>query len=514
MKELEEITERIRKQWDKVRFLEKELKQENKVNVFFGDNEVGLEFYENELALRLKDAQKNSIDSPLRYVMYINKEKNEAYKVKPVTRWRQNQNVEPQEGDFDSISLLDFSFKKILSIAISEMLGPETEKRYGELEGVCQKAIEHWNKTNILEKELKRQNTIEILANGKKVQVSLREAELTLRDVKTGDRSIAQQQQCARIINFDSTDTFQVDRAYQSLYQKVFKDNDLSGAIDFAIETIVEPQCQKRELSEEFDSVAFPLDFNSLFTRTRNWRQRPPSSSVDPYRLYSSGENPIFCFLPASGKEGILFELEEKYSEDIKLTDVTASDVYRFWIPETLEKVYGLEYKKLQEFTHCCKTKKAIWIKYDKKEPNWWEKKNGPRAAVLHELNGFSEKLKGELQWLLGKWEFISASKSVPKDLIFEGIIAVPGGNAEKLNYAAVFVHKEKREKTFIKPIISKESVMIDGSKRRVALSERANLKEVIDVNVESRMILNLEKSRKACSTLVYSKKVLDLLGD
>jgi hypothetical protein len=527
--EAETMAEGIQTRWEKVNYLEEELKKENKLYSLVGKLKLELDFESNFL---LVQRERNESDykaylssNKWSNVKHLNREENGSYKVSPVSAWPGNDN-ETRIKDYSNVSYTDPKLKNVLSMAIMEMFPAGERIDEKELEKATKKIEKHWIKTNVLEGELKRQREVTLIANKKRVVISFSGNELEIINMDDHVYSDDIKRSSKLVRSFDKI-SFLVQRSYQDNYLKRFNNGDLSGAIRYAMENIVVPECSIRSLSEDFDLAAWfkptrSYEENLLFEKPKEWKNK--GSYVANF-----GENPIFCFMPAKRNEGILFELKEEYSQEDnekrgQVIGISAGDVYRFLVPQTLNKIYNLEYKTLKQTTHCCSTQKALLIQCELDKKLSWQKPYIYKAALLHKLNGFNETLKGDMGWLIGKWEFISPSKMPPKKAVFEGIIAVPGGKAEKMNFAAVFVGQDgnKVKQTFIKPISSRGAVVerdnypYEGLEfsAGIGLSERAKMEKIVSKVVQTRMNENLDKTRKACSQLVYSKRVLDVLGD
>jgi hypothetical protein len=510
----EKIARQVKVQWEKTNFLEKELKKINQINFFVGRRKIIMELQENHVAFTKATAGKDySSRSHFPHLVAIKREMGHyaIYSTDLLEKTSENYEVS--------------DFGRALAMAIKQMLPSDQNTLEGkELQIVAAKALTQWNKTNILEAKLKECSRLRFIVNKEKVLCRIEEDKLKLLTSGRSDTKIE------RVWGGDS---FLVRQDNRDNYRKYFKKN-LSEAILFAVETVVAPRCSKRELNSSFDSVAWnkprPHDDAPLFTHPQKWQDN--TNKVFLYE-YNYGEKSVFCFLPAKRNEGILFELDETYDYDYEsnassgfssavLKDVNVKEVYRFLIPQALDKIYNLEYKTLKQPTPCCRSRKAVVVQCERDKPTYWGDTSVYDASFLHEMKGFDRRLKEEMKWLLDKWNFIDSNKLIAKDLTLEGIIAVPGGKAEKMNFAAVFVqeNKELERETFIKPISSKGAIAeASGNKRSidskgVSLLERAVVEKSVSKIVQERMKINLEKVRQACSSLVYSEKVMNLLGE
>src|ERR1035437_9016397 len=533
IEQAKQIAKKVKVQWDKTNFLEKEIKKESKVSLFVGRRKAIMEFSGDKAILR-----KATVDQ--KYSMYVSGKDSV-----PITRTSKNHFMVPFSNllyknytNTDSIvariPLVDKGLENVIGKALGQLFPTETGlPDVKKLAKFTDKAIKQWSKTNLLEIALEKHSSLEFLANERTITIKIKETELQLigwGGTPTRDKEYRYRDGGTKIEKSWNGDSFWVGQTPKDNYRKYFKKN-LSDAITFAIENVIAPQCSTRKLDLALDvrpwSKPRPHDSDPLFAAAEIWK----NNNVQDVYAYNWGENPVFCFMPAKRNEGILFEIDEEYDygEDASgryvktaLKEISVKQAYRFLVPQSLEKIYNLEYKKLKQPTHCCTSFKALVVQCARDDPSEWEGSFMYNATFLHEINEFDKNLKDEMKWLLGKWNFIDSNKTVSEELIFEGIIALPGGNAEKMNFAAVFVREENGQlgETFIKPISSKGSV-VEADKYKhtndskgVGLSERVMMQKMVSKDLQERMKINLEKVRKACSTRVYSKKVLDLLGD
>ena len=528
VEELKTITKQISTRWKQVDFLEKEIDKVNLIHVVVGERQVNFKFTGNQIELwksaSKKGRKKLLFDSLTiskigkKYKLFTDKEAQLNLGFSAVSKiGLLNSNRPIPINDSEEL-------KEVLRIAILEMTGEDVDEK--KLKEIEVKALNQWAKVNVLEKELARLPSVEFVVNEKEVEAKfpietgilrLQRWELTAIG-KVGD-TFAQ----IKKIGFPHT-SLKVERGERDQYKRIYDGKELSNAINFAVETIVAPACFKRKLNREFDTQSYYKTHpyideayidERIFASPREWEKILPHGGS----LLSYGENSVFCFLGAGEEEGILFDLvegdlekrhllDQNYFTDI-FKDPAAGQVYRFRIPQTLDKIYNLEYKTLNQTTHCCGTKKALLIQSESEDLNQYEKVTfETRASLLHKMSDFDKTLKDSMDWMLSELVMVNDPKTSLEHLKFEGIIAVPGGRAEKMNFAAVFVQKEKNKtrQTFIRPISSKGNAMKENrnyyKKQPVygglGLANRVDAKTKVSKEVVERIELNIKKAQKA----------------
>src|ERR1035437_449805 len=512
IKESEALAKEVNILLKKTKFLNLELKKVNQVKFNVGRKKLLLRFENNHVRLELKKEsafiEKNSV--------LVN---SRLFDKKGRKTWN--------GGVVDE----DRLWKAVVRI-LKDNFFPESEGPLEkELKLLPLKLVEQWNKTNLIEKEIDKCSRLFFMANDRELGIEILQNRILLMSGPDMKETFIWTNPVASIwiwknecwVNKTTNGAGQVERmkVIGSRLLGSFKTN-LSRALREAEEQIVALQWDKRRLEEEFAVLLFredsynKFDMHSILESSVNWK----GVQKERYgRTINSPDEEVFCFIPVEGKEGIMFD--KQWNPNI---GIERNKPDRFLLPQTLGKIYNMEYNEMKKPSLCCGSERALFVNCEgtEKLPNG-DKPSQSYTCLLHPFIDESQALKEKIKWMFSPCIIENSTKKIPINSQLDGIIAFPGKKPGEMSFASVYFKKEADgvQKTFLVPFglkVPYEEKSIphygEGDLKLWNLLECAKVGRKVDYKAKERLRFQLDKARLAYSELLYSNKVRDVLGD
>jgi hypothetical protein len=473
-----ELTKLIASNWEKTNFLETEIASFNKLGFFLNNKKINVLIEENKVQIDKSVTSNIEPGGHGRIRRYFGEE----YYV-------ETEGIPSMLSNKFLYKTHDLS--KALEYLLYSVITPGERPSPEKLNKLNYDITKRWSNVIILEEELESCNFFTIEVDEKIINVNIQEKILNM------DREDGRKRRSARITRGVGDDLYLVTGDNYDPYSKSFETKNLRGAVAWAIEARVVPNCGIRPLDAEVDISSSNVGWHNKYV-SQNYLS---SDEKRPKSLY---------FFPADNMDGLMF--------DIRADRAPAK--FRRTIP--LNEIKVIEQTMLIIPLPCCGMQEGVVLKSKRDEPDYRGNWLYEEVLLAHPVDNVDVQLAKQMKILSSYYEITSTpavlEKFVDKKII--GLIGVTGeyfgGN---MDYCAAWQYDSALGDTvlLLEPLNSSGKIQhkrdIDKVEEIVSRSGSNHWGIIEEPRRIERLRNAFEKVRKQAALNVYRTNTLDSLG-